>query len=180
MAPLILSRFLEILPFRVFTRILEKDLVERVIIFPRQYTIVRDRIEDFAKCIAVVLCTSVPQIEEPVRQRIHHYLILTGAIVVDVGDPNGFEILIWSLHVLRYNQAQVLPEKLSSKGSCKSRCSVGLSVHVRVNGDRILDDTGNLRVMIAKLGAVVQVGRPAYDDTVVSNQYLSQLAPPHG
>ena len=80
----------------------------------------RNRVKDFAECLGVDLGTSIPQVEKPIRQWIHHRLVLTGAVVINIGNPNRLEVLVWLLHVLRRKQAQVFSEKLSPKGSRKS------------------------------------------------------------
>ena len=73
----------------------------------------------------------------------------------------------------------MLSEKLSSKRGRESCRTMGLPVHIRFNGDGILDNAGDLGIVIPKLRAIVEVGRPAYDDAVVGNEYLLMSAPVH-
>ena len=100
--PLVLGWLLEILALSVFGRILEEDLVERIIIFPRYDTVVWDRVKYFAECVGVGLGTIIPQVEKFVRHWIHHGLVLAGTVVIDVRDTDWFEILVWLFHVLRH------------------------------------------------------------------------------
>lgn len=54
--------------------------------------------------------------------------------------------------VLCREQAKMLSPQLSSKGRCKARCLIRFSVHCAVDEILVLDNDGELAVVVSKLG----------------------------
>lgn len=84
----------------------------------------------------------------------------------------GLEASVGSLVVLGRKEAEMFAEQLAAERCCEAAGHPGLTVHVGLKGSEVFDDDGDFGIVVAKLGAVVEIGRAADDHTVVSNHYL--------
>ncbi len=69
-----------------------------------------------------------------------------------------FEVLVWSFHILRLEKAKMFAEELPSKCGREFGCPIRSAIHVRVDWYGILNDNGNLRIVVAELRAIVEIG----------------------
>jgi len=60
---------------------------------------------------------------------------------------------------LRFDQTKMLAPELTAESCCKATGHIGLAVHPALDEVGILDDDSDLRVAIALLRTIVEVGR---------------------
>ena len=96
-----------------------------------------------------------------------------GAVEIEVVRYTGrLKACVGSLVVLGTEKAEMFAEQLAAERCCEAAGRPGLTVHVGLKGSEVFNDDGNFGIVVAKLGAVVEIGRAADDYAVVGNHYL--------
>lgn len=70
----------------------------------------------------------------------------------------------------------MFPEELPAKRGCELGCSVRLAIHVRFYGSWVFYDDCNLRIVIAELRTIIQIGGATDDYSIIGNQYLGRVS----
>ena len=94
-----------------------------------------------------------------------------GIPVVDIGGlVHGHEIGVWFCPVLPRKKTEVFTEELPAERGCVFGCLVGLAGHEGVDRAGVFNHDCDFGIVVAELGAVVQVRATADNNAVVGDE----------
>lgn len=147
---------------------------EVVVILPSPDLVVGDRVEGPAEDFGVAAGGATPQVDEVGRKRVSDEAVRRGVpvVMIDrvVGDRRPVDVR--TVGMLVGNETEVLAVEEAAEGGGKLGSCVRAAIHISSDRRRVLDDDGNFGVVVAELRAVVEVGRTADDQLVVSDEDL--------
>lgn len=147
---------------------------ELLVVLPGAHVVVGNRVEGPAEGLGVHLCGARPQALEVGVEGILDELVTYGPPIIMVGCRiDGPPVVVRAVPALIGQEAEVLAEDVPAQGGGEGGGGERLAGHLALDRGGILDDDGDLGVVGAQLGAVVEVGGAADDEAVVGDEELA-------
>lgn len=145
-----------------------------VVVLKRLDIIVRIRMEQMPEHLGISRGLTRPHLPKLIAHRVRDEFVVLVAVhpvVIAVAGRLGIDV-VSGVEGLGGEETEVLaPEHAAESGGVVA-CGVGLAVHEGLQGQGVFHDDGELGVVEAELGAVVDVAAAADDDAVVYDEEL--------